>query len=108
MLRICTIGVILALLALAACSPISADTAIDANSFTYDSAQTQNANDFHMEIKGAFKEAPESDVFPNRTYSGGKADFTGSTVSPGGSHNVTFESTGNTPTPGGYFTKDGK
>jgi len=109
MFRTTTVG-LLATLALfvLVCGPIVADSAIDANSFTYDSAQTQDANDFHLEIKGTFKDAPESDVFPNRTYSGGKADFSGSTVPPGGSHNVKFESTGDKPAPEGQFTKDGK
>jgi len=85
-----------------------ADSAIDANAFTYDTAQKVDANDFHIEISGTFKDAPESDVFPNRTYSGGKADFSGSTVPPGGSHNVKFKSTGDKPAPKGQFTKDGK
>jgi hypothetical protein len=109
MFRTTTIG-LLATLALfvLACGPVSANSAIDSNSFTYDSAQTQDANDFHLEIKGEFKDAPESDAFPNRTYSTGKADFKNGTVSPGGSHNVKFESTQDAPAPSGYFTKDGK
>ncbi|MCX6375575.1 MAG: hypothetical protein NTU88_06005, partial [Armatimonadetes bacterium] len=108
MFRTTTAG-LLATLALfvLVCGPVSADSAIDSNSFTYDSAQTQDANDFHLEVKGTLKEAPESDVFPNRTYSTGKADFKNGTVSPGGSHNVKFESTQDAPAPTGYFTKDG-
>lgn len=109
MFRTTTIG-LLATLALfvLVCGPVSAASAIDSNSFTYDSAQTQDADDFHLEIKGEFKDAPESDAFPNRTYSNGKADFKNGTVSPGGSHNVKFESTQDAPAPTGYFTKDGK
>ena len=101
--------VLAAVLVLACCGYVFADSTIDSNSFTYDSAQTKSANDFHLQVDGAFKDPPpESDVFPNRSYTGGTADFKGNTIAPGSSTNITFSSSGSTPAPTGYFTLNGK
>jgi len=107
----------LAIFSAAACAAhrVSADT-IDANSFTFTNALQQEspANDFHLTIKGNFVGTPSSDVFPNRSNPTnvqvpmpmGTVDFSGNSVALGSSANVKFQSTGNKPSPTGYFTKD--
>ena len=110
MSRIKRIDVICAALAatvIAGTAPIAAAiTVIDANSFTFKSSNAAlfpTARDFHLSAAGAITKV-KSSVFPNRTVSGGTADFSGNTLADGASHNVTFESTAGKPKPRGYFT----